>query len=133
MPEHDPFDLPNVRVMNRPRAASREERLAQAWIEAWQAKRDAEAAMARLRREIEPLLDAGLMLESKLGQVAWCESQTLRVEPVAMARDVGLSVFAKASTVFPGRIKVLIQGGLIAPDAPYVSYETVRRLVTTLR
>ncbi|MBS1713224.1 MAG: hypothetical protein JST30_02680 [Armatimonadetes bacterium] len=130
----DRKELPNVRLMRvRDVSETREQRLVRTWIEAWQAKRRAEETMAGLRPEIESLLDDGVLLEAPLGTLGWSESRMLRADRVALAQDVGTYVFAKASTIPSGKIRELIHGGLVAPDAPYLSYETVRRLVTTLR
>ena len=60
MSSTDPFEYPPVRLMkpdDKPNGETRNESLAQQWIEAWSQKRDAEARMTELRKEIEKLLE----------------------------------------------------------------------------
>ena len=136
--EHpDPFDFPEIRPKHaetRPLSVKDDNsQLAQLWISAWIAKRDAEARMSELRKQIEKRLEHGEFLGTDLGYVAWESSTKFRADPRGLHAELGSKVFLDLIEIPSSRLKELVERGQISQDTPWLSRETVRKLVTRLR
>lgn len=146
MTEQDPFDFPEIRVKQpdpnapprTPRAASKASvaghaDLAAQWLEAWAAKRDAEAKMTKLRKQIEALLEAGETVGNEVGSVTWQTSTAIKADAQGLLQAAGPEVLAQVSEISATKLRELIDSGRLDKDAPFIRYETVKRLVTKLR
>lgn len=147
MTEQDPFEFPEIRVQKPdPNAPARTPRatvakqpapshgdLAAQWLEAWAAKRDAEAKMTKLRKQIEALLDSGETVGNEVGSVSWQTSTSLKADAQGLLLAAGPEILAQVSEVSATKLRELIDSGRLDKDAPFIRYETVKRLVTKLR
>ncbi|MBS1723300.1 MAG: hypothetical protein JSS66_10145 [Armatimonadetes bacterium] len=113
--------------------APKANRLAELWFEAYEAKRAADAAMKRLRAEIEPILDRGEPVESSMGFLSWAESRVLKADSAGLFEEIGARLFVKVSEVPTPRIRELIEAKILESTAPCLRYQTLRRLVTRYR
>jgi hypothetical protein len=119
-----PIELPTER---------HEESLAREWLEAWSAKREAEAKMAELRVEIERLLDNGAKVGNRVGYVTWATTKVLRAEPAGLFQAIGPQMYVRVSEVPTTKLRELLQAGLVSLEAEFLYTETHRRLLTKLR
>lgn len=151
----DPFELPVVRVRtpedvgpSRPRSVpdqpteslrrveepnadeTRGERLARLWIKYWDIRREAERRLKALRGEIEQALADGESVRHTTGRVSWRTSTVVKADPSGLFAAVGPDVYVRASDVSATKLRELIEAGLVPADAPYLTTESVRRLVT---
>ena len=148
MTENDPFDFPEVRYKTPADVAhlppremaqptngteTKNERLARLWLEAWMVKRDAEAKMTQIRKELEALLENGEMVGNSTGYLTWESSKSLKADPKGLFDAIGPQVYVRVSEVSTTKLRELIQAGVIPSEADYLRYETTKRLVTKLR
>ena len=150
MSENDPFDFPEVRFKTPADVAhlppidtvhptvddgteTKNERLARLWLEAWMVKRDAEAKMTQIRKEIEALLENGEMVGNSTGYLTWESSKSLKADSKGLFDAIGPQVYVRVSEVSTTKLRELIQAGVIPSEADYLRYETTKRLVTKLR
>lgn len=141
----DPFDFPEIRVKTpsqetplRPAEEqgameTRTETLTRQWLEAWTLKRDAETSMAALRREIETRLENGEVVGNSTGYVTWETSRRVKADPKGLYEAMGSKIFLSVIEVSSTKLRKLIDDGAVPEDAPWMRFETKKKLVTKLR
>jgi hypothetical protein len=126
-------DLPQRSAPEELPTETNTERLARLWIKAWSVKKEAEARMNALRKEIEAILDEGEIVGNSTGYVVWETTKRLRADPAGLLAAVGPQTYLRVSEVSTTKVRELIQAGLVPMEADYLTTEVVRRLATRLR